>query len=468
MTELYTIPNPSLPLHYVQGEEWVGCLFGGVCYMDILEDASSAWQTLAVTGNIDDEIIVLSPFITGDVLNELVQCSTASKFTIVTSLTAQSIHSGSIDLDVLKSLLEENCSLLTCKGLHAKLMKRGVTVVLGSQNFTTGGRHNLEISIKTKLGEVAFDNLITILDKVMANSRAINHSLIDELKLKLSELEVDLISLNRHFHKLDAIISEMAELNKFAYDTINENANNRFAAEKFANTHVICLTRTDDNSWFERENKRRETGTGPIFPSSDLTEFMRRDGSKIFLEKGRYYFCLDADTLQAFYLKANKTRTTFIINSRDVSGYFDEDVDCRLKLVNPEDDEDKANIILEVSLEDYEDEDVTYAVLIIKYLFDGKALRLLSQAIRYSTPSMDRTCSLKEFAKFNPVIPLLKPTDLYRSIFESFNDRARHWQRLHHIYEFGYFFELDANEVSVSSEYERLSSFQFLTIRCLA
>ena len=437
--------------------------------MDILSDASEAWRALAVIQDASDQIIILSPFITGPVLKELVQQSTASKFTIITSLTAKSLHSGSIDLDVLKDLLDLGVDLRTCQPLHAKLMLRGNTMVMGSQNFTSGGMHNLEISIRTELGEQEHRRLNEIVNNALFKSSPIQGALLQSLAEKLSEIELEQVELDDHYQEITRIIEEATNEWTPDLETAQVNAQALFTDDRAAETHAVRLQYGQENSlsWFERVGDKEAYGFGSWFPKSDLSSFIRADGSELNLENGKCHFCLDVETLEAFYLKANKTRSTFIYRYKDGLDWLSDGPDCEIKLTDPSSNGEQANIIL--TLSDIEcDERVGWAYIKRHYLFDGSDLALKSERAYYELEgdcTSKRFCSIEELGKFKPRIPEITNDDLLRSVFENFEAEHQSWERAHDIYEGAYLFELSAAEVFIDTDDEVSSTLPFLCLR---
>ncbi|EHI47668.1 hypothetical protein HIMB100_00012420 [SAR116 cluster alpha proteobacterium HIMB100] len=437
--------------------------------MDILEDASLAWQTLAVSGNIDDEIIVLSPFITGDLLSELVQSSTASKFTIVTALTAQSIYSGAVDLAVLESLLETNCSLLSCKGLHAKLMKRGSAVILGSQNFTTGGIHNLELSVQMDALGSNQDKLNKFIEKVISQSGVINNNLLSILKQELDVLHVERDELNEHYEKINVIIQESFEAQYTASVEAETPSDTGIVVERASEKHLITMGWDEDAevSWFERMSERREFGTGPIFPKSDLTKFVREDGSILRLLQGYFYFCIDTETLQPFFMKANKTRTSFIVTNllRHISNTQPHKISITLRKPTSS---LPWNISLQIGLN--VGPDVSHAHLVSTLLFDGTNLSPFSYRIKcFGHDGVRSDVTKADFERSHSKIPTFERADILTAIFEPFYSPSQKEKlRPDDIYSEGRNFELIAKEIDLTaSEAKHHKNIPFLVIKCI-
>ena len=64
------------------------------------------------------EIFIFSPYITGDVLDEIIQNADNKTINIVTSLKAQSVISKSLDIDLLKRLIIEGAKLFSHPNLR--------------------------------------------------------------------------------------------------------------------------------------------------------------------------------------------------------------------------------------------------------------------------------------------------------------------------------------------------------------
>jgi len=436
--------------------------------MDILSDASKAWRALAVSPEASDEITILSPFITGPVLKELVQQSTASKFTIITSLTAKSLHSGSIDLDVLEELLELGADLRTYQPLHAKLMLRGNIMVMGSQNFTSGGMHNLEISIRTELGDQEHHRLKEIVNNALLKSSSIQGALLQSLAEKLSEIELEQVELDDHFQEITRIIEEATDEWMPDLETAKVNARALFSKDRADETHAVRMQYNEDknSSWFERVGDKEAYGFGSWFPKSDLTEFKLPNGEALSLKRGNYYLWLDTDTLRPFYMKANQTQSTYLITGINHYKSTPQGLQkIEISLVDPSDNESSANVIFKIRdiefdrVDEYGIRSKAFGSYHRAYLFDGSSLTLASEYMHYLSKDED-----KNFDDFDA--PEIEEHEVYGLIFGTFTYNKRVDGRPHHLYEDNYLpFELGVSELEVNTPKNAQTKYPFLCIR---
>ena len=441
--------------------------------MDILSDASKAWRALAVSPEASDEITILSPFITGPVLKELVQQSTASKLTIITALTAKSLHSGSIDLDVLEDLLKLGVDLRTYQPLHAKLMLRGNTMVMGSQNFTSGGMHNLEISIRTELGEEEHRRLKEIVNNALSKSSSVQGTLLQALKEEISKIEVDQVDLDDKYREINGLIYGISEKQPTALELAHLNAEKIFDSHQAANSHDVVIHRKgDDVSDLRRLNERKEFGFGPVFPLSDLTRFVMHSGDVIDLNRGNYYFGLDLNSLRPFYMKANKTQTTFFYYRRN---YRDRKngQQIQITLQDPKEAANSANIDVQCWLAC--DEESLKVELGCKsfisasaeyhasYLFDGTDLTLLDESVRCGCYNWDskkyRAYSLEKALPADLEPP--NKDELFRAIFSDFSASRRSSFYPHHIFEYEWLLSLGVCEARCPTNNEAYPYYIF-------
>ena len=129
----------------------------------IIRDASSDWLEIARLGG--DEIFIFSPFITGESVKDVLSEKGDKTLLIFTSLKMSSVLSGSLELKILKDLMEEGASIWHHPSLHAKIIYSSQHGVIGSQNFTRGGKQNLEASVKIIMSKENIEEMSAFIEE---------------------------------------------------------------------------------------------------------------------------------------------------------------------------------------------------------------------------------------------------------------------------------------------------------------
>ena len=108
---------------------------------------SDKWIDMASNTELEEELLITSPYITGNTIIDVVRASSAKKM-VATNLCVHSILSRSLDPDILIQLLENDVALFHVPRLHAKALITERMASIGSQNFTRAGQNlNREISV---------------------------------------------------------------------------------------------------------------------------------------------------------------------------------------------------------------------------------------------------------------------------------------------------------------------------------
>ena len=101
---------------------------------------------------------------------------------LITSLNAQSVIAKSLDLELIRELLAKQVKVYSHDKLHAKILINGDQAIIGSQNFTTGGKFNKEASVHLKLTASNQDNLAKIINDVIEGSTYLTLKEIDKFQ----------------------------------------------------------------------------------------------------------------------------------------------------------------------------------------------------------------------------------------------------------------------------------------------
>ena len=202
----------------------------------ILKDASKAWVTVAERPSDDGEIIVFSPYITGELIEEIVTVSEDKSVLVITSLKAQSVIAGSLDLGLLRKLVEDGVKVFSHENLHAKLLVNGDDTIIGSQNFTTGGTFNLETSVQLELSAKNRSVLNQIINDALADSVKLTTEIIDEYELECAKHQVLLADLHNNLRKIDDTIIKHLEYKKARRAELYSSPDNYQASFSFPAT----------------------------------------------------------------------------------------------------------------------------------------------------------------------------------------------------------------------------------------
>ena len=127
--------------------------------MQVLENAFDDWMKVAELTEPTDELFVSTPYITGEVLESVFEISPSHNKFLITELKLQNVLTGSLDLRILENLLLKGVKIFHLRGLHAKVLVSPHGLVLGSQNFTTAGSMNSELSVLTSDKNAIADTL---------------------------------------------------------------------------------------------------------------------------------------------------------------------------------------------------------------------------------------------------------------------------------------------------------------------
>ena len=173
-----------------------------------LRDASQAWLSVAELPNRDNEVFILSPYVTGDIIEEITRASIGKTIHLITAFNSNSVVSKSLDLSVLQQLLKRGVKIYSHPSLHAKILINGNQAVIGSQNFTKGGKFNKEASLQLSLSSSERDELNEFINEILSEAKYITKKDIDDFftvsqiySEKLSDLKFILNKLNNYFDK---------------------------------------------------------------------------------------------------------------------------------------------------------------------------------------------------------------------------------------------------------------------------
>lgn len=174
----------------------------------LLRDASKAWVSVAELPSRENEIFILTPYVTGSIIKEIVTASGTKTVHLITSLNAQSVIAKSLDLELIRELLAKQVKVYSHDKLHAKILINGDQAIIGSQNFTTGGKFNKEASVHLKLTASNQDNLAKIINDVIEGSTYLTLKEIDKFQHLCKKYFDELNELNIKLNQINSSITQ--------------------------------------------------------------------------------------------------------------------------------------------------------------------------------------------------------------------------------------------------------------------
>lgn len=132
-------------------------------------------------------VTILSPYLTGETAKIIL--GAAAKGSVYTLFDAELFASGASNIALLRKLVEAEHQLFHLEGLHAKVVtEQGVFATLGSQNITSGGERNLELSALYS-DPVTVSKVNDIIDPWLKKAIPITMEMIIDMESLISPLE---------------------------------------------------------------------------------------------------------------------------------------------------------------------------------------------------------------------------------------------------------------------------------------
>lgn len=335
------------------------------------ESVAERWVTLAQAMPKDTELFVLSPFITGDTILEVFKTCRTTKRYLITSLSPDAYLGGALDIEILRLLIKEQVKVFHLKNLHAKVLFAGRHITVGSQNFTDGGKLNVEASIALEITKSQKQNLEMSVNEIIEKSTFVDGDVLDVFELeaeryrnRYEELQKGLLqvdeALEEHFLKdndVKDIALDEAETTKLDFETYYRSIPVRVVEKEYE-------TYLDYERYFTLQ-------------SSDYTEilnvFLTDDGQLFELENQMRYLCLELNSLRPYWIRANKKQIgKFASGLIDTSWHSpDGGANVHVNLLDPKEEHDYSNIRLEYEVE-------KYGRIKMGVLFTGQNFHLMS------------------------------------------------------------------------------------------
>lgn len=332
---------------------------------DAFEDWLAAAQNPINDGN---DIFIISPFITGSVISQIFDAANANQYYVITALKSDAILSGSLEVKQLCELHDRGVLLFNIPNLHSKVLYYGHDLVIGSQNFTRGGRKNLETSVRVNIENYLLSDVIEFINKTIENSSRLTLEDIKSVSEETALLEEEYKKIKSAFREAERKISEKKH----------------FSDEKKAEASLVVSDlmkrcQSKYGNWVKIERKKFEIPErkGDFYYSfvrtktkMELNSFVPI-GSKrrLTLEHQKRYLGLNLHNLQPFWLPANKTQIAKFSRERLIEAQYKGVYVKKIQLIDPYEHHLFANILVEFK-------DTSGSKLSASLLFDGRSIKV--------------------------------------------------------------------------------------------
>jgi len=274
-------------------------------------DVTETWFKAIKDLDKDDEIYIFTPYLTGSVVKDLFNISVCKNFKLITKLDVHACISGSLDLEELKTIIDMGGKIFHQPNLHAKILLTKKKIILGSQNFTTGGRHNLEAFTSNELNNKESQRLRKKATDLILSASLLSKAVIDEFKNICDPVTTDYLNAIKKITAVEDIIEKKGILDSPS-KSLNESIEKfRTVADNVDNYVYTYLTERGEEYYeywtIKRANEWQTLNTFSL--------------SKIVLRPRKKYLCLDLSTHSTFIIKANKTQIGQVYDSGDIYIY---------------------------------------------------------------------------------------------------------------------------------------------------
>ena len=335
-------------------------------------DAFEDWMAAAKNPiNDGNDIFIISPFITGSVISQIFDAAMAGQHYVITALRPESILAGSLEIKALYELHDRGVKLFNIENLHSKVLYYGHDLIIGSQNFTRGGRRNFETSVRVPVQNNLVGDVIEFINTTIENSSRLTIDEIKTLSESTAELEDEYRKIRKAFKEAEKKIKEK----KLSTDEFKQSA-----AVVVTELMKRCQSQNLRNgNWVKIERKKftipeREGDFYYSFVRTrtkmELNSFVSvGKNTRHTLQHQKRYLGLNLHNLQPFWLPANKTQIAKFSREREVAASYDGVFIRSIRLVDPYEHHAFANILVDLKTAD----GVSHTASLF---FDGKELLL--------------------------------------------------------------------------------------------
>ena len=318
-------------------------------------DAFEDWMAAANNPRNDgNDIFIISPFITGSVISQIFDAARANQHYVITALKPDSILAGSLEVKALCELHDRGVKLFNIENLHSKVLYYGHDLIIGSQNFTRGGRRNFETSVRVPVQNNLVGDVIEFINNTIENSSRLTIDEIKTLSESTAELEEEYKKIRRAFKEAEKKITERK---------ISTDKEKQSAAVIATELMKLCQSQyIKSGNWVKIERKKfsipeREGDFYYSFVRTrtkmELNSFVSVGAKKRHtLQHQKRYLGLNLHNLQPFWLPANKTQIAKFSREREIGASYDGVFIRSIKLVDPYEHHAFANVLVDFKLAD--------------------------------------------------------------------------------------------------------------------
>lgn len=243
------------------------------------------------------EVLLCAPYIKLDIVKDILRFKNPlTKLEVITSSNIANFVNGSLDIEAIKTLLENGCNVINYQNLHAKIyLFDSVKALITSANLTNNGLyHNYEYGVLIENDEVTtnqiYTDFVTMLDSELSGAL----DLKSILKMEKLILQLKRTSLTKIDYTEDTIFPLKQNENLSAHFSPWEkdvfNCLNLIAKDMFSLTDVYAFSK--ELSKMHPDNKNIEPKIRQIL------QHLRDMGFVKFISPGKYkklWFIIDQD-----------------------------------------------------------------------------------------------------------------------------------------------------------------------------
>lgn len=260
-------------------------------------------------------IVLLSPYLTGSTAQELLRAS--AKGRVYTLFDAELFASRASSLSVLKQLMEAGHQLFHLDGLHAKVViEPNAFATLGSQNVTSRGARNLELSaLYTDMSTVS--KVHRKIEPWLKKANPITIEMIADMEALISPLETYYDDFKAACESAQAKIDKAAELARMRAE---KEKIERFQAELRAEIRRALEAAPVSQEWDRGTVKYRESSSETsLFSEGQNLLSWTVNGTPMSLVRLSRYLCA-THTGEIGWARVARTRISMIGRGVDFSG----------------------------------------------------------------------------------------------------------------------------------------------------
>ncbi|MEG2270444.1 MAG: phospholipase D-like domain-containing protein [Bacilli bacterium] len=254
---------------------------------------------LTLVQNSSKEVLLCAPYIKLDIVKDILRFKNPlTKLEVITSSNIANFVNGSLDIEAIKTLLENGCNVINYQNLHAKIyLFDSIRALITSANLTNNGLyHNYEYGVLIENDEVTtnqiYTDFVAMLDSELSGALDLKSILkIEKLILKL---KLKSNSLTKIDYTEDTILPIAENENLSAHFSPWEK--DVFNCLNLINKEVFFLI---DIYAFSKELSKMHPDNKNIEPKiRQILQHLRDMGFIKFISPGKYkklWFIIDRD-----------------------------------------------------------------------------------------------------------------------------------------------------------------------------